>query len=60
MNYPLIYGIETLLIACYIVDKISLKEHNVSPNEIWKGRKLNIGYFKVCGALLIAKIRILK
>ncbi|KAL6317021.1 hypothetical protein AAG906_026764 [Vitis piasezkii] len=43
------------LFACHILNRIPLKKNEISPYELWKGRKLNIGYFKVWGCLAYCK-----
>ena len=30
---------EAILTACHILNRVSLKKNNISPYEIWKGRK---------------------
>lgn len=46
---------ETILTAYHILNRIILKKNNISPYEIWKDRKPNIGYFKVWGCLAYCK-----
>ena len=46
---------EALLAACHILNRIPLKKNKISPYELWKGRKPNIGYFKVWGCLAYYK-----
>jgi Fe2+ transport system protein FeoA len=46
---------EALLSACRILNRIPSKNTKVSPYELWKGRKPNIGYFKVWGCLAYCK-----
>ena len=46
---------EVLFSTCYILNKIPSKKFKTSPYEIWKGRKPNIGYFKVWGCLAYCK-----
>jgi lambda repressor-like predicted transcriptional regulator len=38
---------EALFAACHICNRILSKKLKVSPYELWKERKPNIGYFKV-------------
>ncbi|RVW54011.1 Copia protein [Vitis vinifera] len=33
-----------LLTACHILNRIPMKKNEISPYELWKGRKPNIGY----------------
>ena len=40
---------EALLIVCHILNRIPMKKNEISPYDLWKGRKPNIGYFKVWG-----------
>ncbi|RVW95654.1 hypothetical protein CK203_031529 [Vitis vinifera] len=35
---------EALLIACHILNRIPIKKNEISPYELWKGRKPNIAY----------------
>ncbi|RVW44269.1 Retrovirus-related Pol polyprotein from transposon TNT 1-94 [Vitis vinifera] len=44
-----------LLIACHILNRIPMKKNEISPYELWKGRKPNIGYFKVWRCLAYCK-----
>ena len=46
---------EAFLAACHILNRISMKKNQISPYELWKGRKQNIGYFKVWGCLAYYK-----
>ena len=46
---------EALLTVCHVLNKIPMKKNEISPYDLWKGRKPNIGYFKVWGVLLIAR-----
>ncbi|RVX02626.1 Retrovirus-related Pol polyprotein from transposon TNT 1-94 [Vitis vinifera] len=45
----------SLLTACHILNRIPMKKNEISPYELWKGRKPNIGYFKVWGCLAYCK-----
>lgn len=36
-----------LLDVCHISNRIPNKKNKISPYKIWKGRKRNIGYFRV-------------
>ncbi|KAL6337244.1 hypothetical protein AAG906_036558 [Vitis piasezkii] len=49
----------TALKIFYILDPtlapIPMKKNEISPYELWKGRKPNIGYFKVWGCLAYCK-----
>ncbi|RVW72568.1 hypothetical protein CK203_060076 [Vitis vinifera] len=44
-----------LLTACHILNRIPMKKNEISPYELWKERKPNIGYFKVWGCLAYCK-----
>ena len=46
---------EVLLTACHILNRIPMKKNEISPYELWKGRKPSIGYFKVWGCLAYCK-----
>ena len=47
---------EVVLTANYILNKIPLKSKNVTPYELWKGRKPSYKYLKVWGCL--AKVEV--
>ena len=47
--------VEVLLIVCHILNRIPMKKNEISPYEFWKGRKPNIGYFKVWECLAYCK-----
>ena len=49
---------EALLIVCHVLNRIPMKKNEISPYELCKGRKPNIGYFKVWGVLLIVRKQI--
>ena len=57
MHYELSFNLwgEALLAACHILNRIPSQKNQTSPYEIWKGRKLNIRYFKVWGCLAYYK-----
>ncbi|RVW91509.1 Retrovirus-related Pol polyprotein from transposon TNT 1-94 [Vitis vinifera] len=38
-----------------VLNRIPMKKNEISPYELWKGRKPNIGYFKVWGCLAYCK-----
>ena len=44
-----------MLVACHILNRIPMKKNNVYPYELWKGKKPNLGYLKVCGYLAYGK-----
>ena len=47
---PKYFWAETISAACHIVNRVMKRPIlNKTPYELWKGRKLNIGYFKVFG-----------
>ena len=46
---------EALLTICHILNIISMKKNEIFSYELWKGRKPNIGYFKVWGCLAYCK-----
>ena len=47
---------EALYTACYIHNRIPSKKSNISPYELWKGRKPNLSYFKVWGCLAYYRV----
>lgn len=54
-KFPFSLWGEAILAACHILNRIPLKKSMISPYEIWKGRKPNIGYSKVWGCLVYCK-----
>ena len=42
---------EALILACHILNRITSRNHDASPYELWNNRKPNINYFKVWGCL---------
>lgn len=42
---------EALLSACHILNRITSRNHDASPYELWNNQKPNINYFKVWGCL---------
>ena len=46
---------EALLTVCHILNRIPKKKNEISPYELWKKRKPNIGYFKVWGCFAYCK-----
>ena len=46
---------ETILTVCYVLHRIPLKKNKISLCSLWKGKKPNIGYFKVWGCLSYCK-----
>ena len=55
VKLPLILRGEALFPACHILNRIPSKKFKTSLYEIWKGRKPNIGYFKVWSCLAYCK-----
>ncbi|KAH9782035.1 Integrase catalytic domain-containing protein [Citrus sinensis] len=47
---PKYFWAEAVNTACYVLNRVLIRPHlNKTPYELWKGRKPNIGYFKVFG-----------
>ena len=47
---PKYFWIKAVNTACYVLNQVLIRPHlNKTPYELWKYRKLNIGYFKVFG-----------
>ncbi|RVW67317.1 Retrovirus-related Pol polyprotein from transposon TNT 1-94 [Vitis vinifera] len=55
LNGMLTRGGNSFVDACHILNRIPMKKNEISPYELWKGRKPNIGYFKVWGCLAYCK-----
>ena len=51
---------EAVFVACHILNRIPMKKNQISPYELWKGRKPNIKYFKVWRCLAYCKNNDLK
>ena len=51
---------EAILTANQILNRVPHSNTNVIPYEKWKGRKLNLKYFKVWGCLAKVQVPILK
>ncbi|KAF3628205.1 Phospho-2-dehydro-3-deoxyheptonate aldolase 1, chloroplastic [Capsicum annuum] len=48
---PLSFWGETLLTACYVLNRVPHKRTKLTPFELWKGHKPNLGYLRVWGCL---------
>jgi len=47
---------EALLTSCHMHNRVSSKKINVSPYELWNGRKPNLDYIKVWGCLAFYRV----
>ena len=47
---------EALLTACYLHNRIPSRKSKVSPYELWKNRKPNLGYLRVWGCLAFYRV----
>jgi hypothetical protein len=47
---------EALLTACHVHNRIPSRKFKVSPYELWKGRKPNLGYLRVWGCLVFYRV----
>ena len=47
---------EAILIACNVLNKVPHKKTKLTPFELWKGHKPNLGYFKVWGCLAFVRL----
>ncbi len=47
---------EALLTACHAHNRITSRKFKVSPYELWKGRKPNLGYLRVWGCLVFYRV----
>ena len=47
---------EALLTACHVHNRIPSRNFKVSPYELWKGRKPNLGYLRVWGCLAFYRV----
>ena len=49
-NLPKYFWAEAVNTSCNVLNRILIRPNlNMTPYELWKGRKTNIGYFKVFG-----------
>ncbi|KAF3670618.1 hypothetical protein FXO37_08448 [Capsicum annuum] len=48
---PLNFWGEALLTACYVLTRVPYKNIKLTPFELWKGHKPNLGYLRVWGCL---------
>ncbi|KAH9734288.1 Integrase catalytic domain-containing protein [Citrus sinensis] len=49
-SLPKYFWAEAVNTACYVLNRVLIRPNlNKTPYELWKNRKPNIGYFKVCG-----------
>lgn len=46
---------KALLTACHLHSRIPFMKNHISLYEIWKGRKPNLKYFRVCSCLAFYK-----
>jgi hypothetical protein len=62
LNSKLSYNLwgEALFTACHVHNKKPSRKFKVSPYELWKGRKPNLGYLRVWGCLAFYRITDLK
>ncbi|KAM6587476.1 hypothetical protein CsatA_010081 [Cannabis sativa] len=50
ISLPKYFWAEAVNTSCYILNRVFIRPNmNKTPYELWKGRKPNIGYFKVFG-----------
>ena len=58
LNAKLSYNLwgEALLTVCHVHNRISSRKFKVSPYELWKGRKPNLGYLWVWGCLAFYRV----
>lgn len=55
-NLPTTYWGETVLTACYLQNRLPVKDKNKTPFEIWHGIKPNLGHIKVFGCKVHAHV----
>ena len=53
---PLSFWGETLLTACYVLNRVPHKRTKLTPFELWKGHKPNLGYLRVWGCLAYVRL----
>ena len=51
---------EAILTACHVLNSAPPKKTSLTPFELWKGHKLNLGHFKVWGCLAFVRLIDLK
>ena len=47
---------EAILIACHVLNRVPHKKIKITPYELWKGYKPNLGYFRVWGCLAFVRL----
>ena len=55
-NAPLHFWGDTILIACHVLNRVSHKKSLITPFEMWKGHKQNLGYLRVWGCLAYVRL----
>jgi hypothetical protein len=47
---------EAILTACHVLNRMPHKKIKITPYELWKGYKPNLGYFRVRGCLAFVRL----
>ena len=47
---------EAILTACHVLNRVPHKKIKITPYELWKGYKPNLGYFRVWGCLAFVRL----
>ena len=47
---------EEIFTACHVLNRVPHKKSKLTPFELWKGHKPNLGYFKVWGCLAFVRL----
>ena len=58
--FPIIFGGETVLSSCYVLNRVPHKKLGKTPYELWKGYSPNFKFLKVWGCLAKVAFRILR
>ena len=57
---PLHFWGKAILTACYVLNRVPHKKSHITPFEMWKGHKPNLGYLRVWGCLAYVRLTDLK
>ena len=53
---PLHFWGEAILTACHVLNRVPHKKSHITPFEMWKGHKPNLGYLRVWGCLAYVRL----
>ena len=53
---PLHFWGEAILTACHVLNRVPHKKSHITPFEMWKGHKPNLGYLRVWGCFAYVRL----